>query len=306
MRPRRSLEYGAQGMKPDLFTTIKQAKLRWKILAVLLLPIIILNGYFLFQTPTNDGPWLAHYERLATVDISGDEITIKNFRRARYDEQGNISSLNYSERQVNLNELGAIWYGISVFSDPGLAHTFLSFDFGDQDPVVISVEARQRPGQSYDPIDGALDNYHLIYVIADERDIIGVRTHKRQEQVRFIPIEVDQKRMQKMFLDMVAKANSLAVEPEFYNTFTSNCTNNIMKQTDVPAWQYYFDPRIVLPGFSDSIAYSFGVLDNRYTLEQIREAATIRPDGFSEDDDNFYSRIRENYYSVITKFTQEP
>ena len=293
-------------MKSDLLTTIKNAKRRWKILTVLLLPIVILNGYFLFQTPTNDGPWLAHYEQLATVEIDGDEITINNFRRARYDAQGNIRSLNFSARQVNLSKLSAVWYGISVFSDPGLAHTFLSFDFGDEDPVVISVEARQRPGQSYDPIDGALDNYHLIYVIADERDIIGVRTHKRNEQVRFIPVEVDQTRMQKMFLDMVGKANSLAIEPEFYNTFTSNCTNNIMKQTDVPAWQYYFDPRIILPGFSDSIAYSFGVLDSRYTLDQIREAATIRPAGFSDEDDNFYHLIRDNYYSAISKFTQQP
>lgn len=293
-------------MKSDLLTTIKNSKLRWKILALFILLISVLNGYYVLQTATNDGPWLAHYQQLATIDVDGDEITINNFRRARYDAQGNITSLDYIRRQVDLSKLNAVWYGISVFAEPGLAHTFLSFDFADRDPVVISVEARQRPGQSYDPIDGALDNYHLIYVIADERDIIGVRTHKRNEQVRFIPIKVAQRRMQKMFLDMVAKANSLAVEPEFYNTFTSNCTNNIMMQTDVPAWRYYFDPRIVLPGFSDSIAYSFGVLDSRYSLDQIRAAATIRAAGYSAEDENFYQLIRDNYYSAIAKFTPQP
>ena len=291
-------------MKSNLFQTLKRLKLRWKILAVLLLPIVLLNGYFLLQTPTNEGPWQLHYERLASVELAGDLATINNFRRARYDENGEISSLDYAKRTVNLSELKAIWYGISVFAEPGLAHTFVSFDFGDEDPVVISVEARQRPNQSYDPIDGALDNYHLTYVFADERDIIGVRTHKRLEQVRFMPIIVDQTRMQKMFLDMVARANSLVDEPEFYNTFTSNCTNNIMQQTDVPAWQYYFDPRIVLPGYSDSIAYSFDVLDSRYTLEQIRSAAVIRIDGYSDDDAHFYHRIRDNYFSALEENSQ--
>ena len=142
-------------------------------------------------------------------------------------------------------------------------------------------------------------------MFADERDIIGVRTHKRLEQVRFMPIIVDQTRMQKMFLDMVARANSLVDEPEFYNTFTSNCTNNIMQQTDVPAWQYYFDPRIVLPGYSDSIAYSFDVLDSRYTLEQIRSAAVIRIDGYSDEDTHFYHRIRDNYFSALEGISQK-
>ncbi|MEL0067914.1 MAG: DUF4105 domain-containing protein [Gammaproteobacteria bacterium] len=288
-------------MSSNLLGALKKLQLRWKILAALLLPILLLNLYYLTQTPTNDGPWLPQYEQLATIDVTGNEVEIKNFRRARYDQNGQISGLDYSTRRVNLSQLQSIWYGVSVFSDIGLAHTFLSFDFADNDPVVISVEARQRPDQSYDPIAGALDNYHLIYVFADERDIIGVRTHKRNEQVRFMPIEADEPRMQRMFLDMVARANALAVQPEFYNTFTSNCTNNIMQQTDIPAWQSYLDPRILLPGYSDSIAYAYGVLDDNYTLAQIRAAATIRPQHFSDADPEFYRLIRDNYLQAISQ-----
>lgn len=277
--------------------------------------LIILNIYYLFTTPTNQGPWQTHYEKIATVEfddhvglnsigLNGPELnegtaTIRNFRRARYDQSGATKEINWSERKVNMDELQSVWYGISVFSSPGLAHTFLSFDFGDKDPVVISVEARMRPEQHYSPLKGALDNYHLIYVIADERDIIGVRTHKRPDEVYFMPINADKKRRQKMFVDMINRANSLDNQPEFYNTLTSNCTNSIMRETKIPAWQYYLDPRIIFPGFSDRIAYQYGVLDQNYSREILREAAHIQTNGFTGEDPDFYDKIRSRYYQKL-------
>jgi len=156
-----------------------------------------------------------------------------------------------------------------------------------------------RLGQQYDPFYGLLDNYHLIYVMADESDVIGVRIHKRPDEVYFMPISVSKERGRKMFLDMINRANSLKNTPEFYNTFTSNCTNSIMKDTKVPAWQYYLDPRIILPGFSDRIAYQYGVLDQSYTREVVRQASHIRPTDFTDEDPDFYHKIRSNYYHKL-------
>ena len=72
-----------------------------------------------------------------------------------------------------------------------------------------------------------------------------------------------------------------------------------MQQTQVSAWQYYLDPRIILPSYSDSIAYDFGVLDNTYTLEQHRTAALLDAGTFQDTDDDFYQRIRDSYYDQI-------
>ena len=288
-------------IKMNLFryiTALKTAKIYWKILFFVIFMLLTLNIYYLLNTPTNEGPWQAHNEEIATVTINGNDAVIHNFRRARYDENGNIKDINWSNRRVNLDKLESIWYGISIFASPGLAHTFLSFDFGDNDPVVISVEARMRPGQNYHPLNGVLDNYHLIYVISDERDIIGVRTHSRSEEVHFMPINVSKERSQKMFIDMINRANSLEKSPEFYNTLTSNCTNNIMKNTKVPAWQYFLDPRIILPGFSDRIAYQYGVLDQNYSQEVVRDASLIRATELTNDDD-FYNKIRAGYHKRL-------
>lgn len=284
-------------------TKLKNAKLRWKlmllVISLLIVLLIALNIYYLLTKPTNQGPWQIHYEKTATVEFDNNIATIRNFRRARYDDSGETKAVDWLERKVNMDKLEGVWYGISVFSSPGLAHTFLSFDFGEKDPVVISVEARMRPDQTYSPLKGTLDNYHLTYVIADERDIIGVRTHKRAEEVYYMPVTVDKKRRQKMFVDMSQRANRLASQPEFYNTFTSNCTNSIMKETQLPAWQYYLDPRIILSGFSDRIAYQYEVLNQNYSREELRQAAHIKIDEFSDDDPEFYQKIRDSYYRKL-------
>ncbi len=288
-----------------LIKRLKAFKLRWKLLLLFLLLLVILNIYYLLTTATNQGPWKRVYEKTASVEFGSSvalnetTATIRNFRRARYEQSGVAKTVNWSDRQIDLNKLESVWYGISVFSAPALAHTFLSFDFGDGDPVVISVEARMRPEQTYSPLKGALDHYHLIYVIADERDIIGVRSHKRNEEVYFMPVIADLKRRQQLFIDMSNRVNSLQNQPEFYNTFTSNCTNSIIKETKVPGWQTYFDPRIILPGFSDRIAYQYGVLDQDYPRETIRQAAFIQAEGFSDDDPEFYDIIRRNYYERL-------
>ena len=274
-------------------------KRRWKVLYGLIAAVFLLNIYYFFTTPTNDGPWLAEYEKLASAQIENDSVIIKNFRRARYDADGHPREINWSKRSVNLTDLKEVWFGISVFASPGLAHTFLSFDFGNGDPVVISVEARQRPDQSYSPIAGALDNYHLIYTIADEVDIVGVRSHARKNEVYFQPLTIPKERGQKLFLDMIARANSLIDTPEFYNTFTSNCTNSILRDTSVHPLQRYVDWRIILPGFSDRIAYKYGILDQNYSRETLREAAHLNTADFRAEDPAFYTKIRASFYEKI-------
>jgi len=262
-------------------------------------PLVLLNIYYLLTIPVNDGPWLAVYEKLASVEIKQDAVTINNFRRARYNDDGRPREIEWSERRVNLSDLKEVWFGISVFADPGLAHTFLSFDFGDDDPIVISVEARMRPDQSYHPLEGALDNYHLIYTISDEMDIIGVRTHKRPDEVYFQKLTITPDFARTLWMDMINHTNSLATTPEFYNTFTSNCTNNLLVGTTLPTWRRYLDPRILLPGYSDRVAYEYDFIDTQYSYELLREAAHINPDGFTAEDPEFSVKIRAGYYGKL-------
>lgn len=262
---------------------------------------VALTIYCQFRIPTNDGLWKPEYERLASTRIENDLVTIENLRRARYDSDGHPRRIDWTKRSVSLMDLKDVWFGISVFSSPGIAHTFLSFDFGDGDPIAISVEARQRPEQHYSPLAGALRRYHLIYVIADEQDIVGVRTHPRRNDVFFQPLSISKERAQTLFRDMVARANSLTISPEFYNTFTSNCTNSILRDTDLPGWRRYLDWRILLPGFSDRIAYEYGVLDQNFSREELRDFAHLNPADFAPEDPSLSKKIRASFYDRVNR-----
>lgn len=260
--------------------------------------------YYQFTNPTNDGPWKPEYERLASTQIENDLVTIENLRRARYDGDDRPRRIEWSGRSVSLLGLKEVWFGLSVFSSLGLAHTFLSFDFGDGDPIVISIEARQRPEQRYSPLAGALRRYHLVYVIADERDVIGVRIHSRRNEVFFQPLAISKERAQKLFRDMVARANSLASSPEFYNTFTSNCTNSILRDTSLPVWRRYLDWRLLLPGFSDRIAYEYGILDQSYSRDDLRNSAHLNSADLDPEGPSFSQKIRKSFHDRINLTSQ--
>ena len=262
---------------------------------ILLAPVL----FVLLKTPTHQGPWKPEYRLMASSIQKQDIVTIDNFRRARYGPDGTPREVQWERRSVDLSELESVWYGISIFREPALAHTFLSFDFGDGDPVVVSVEARQRPDQAYGPVKGLLNAFHLIYVMADERDVIVVRTHLRGERVLFQPLTIDPATRQELFQELLARANSLQREPEFYNTLTSNCTNSLLRDVEFPVWRRYLDPRVLMAGLSDRVAYEFDVIDTRYALARLREVARLDPETFSIDDPAMSLQIRNVYFARL-------
>ena len=257
--------------------------------------VLSLALFYALTTPTSQGPWKPEYARLAQIDQDGAFVTIHNFRRMRFDSSGQPLKTEWQRRDVDLRDLKSAWFGVSVFGKAGLAHTFLSFDFGDGDPVVISVEARQRPDQQYSPVSGVFDAYPLIYIVADEVDIIGQRTHIRANQVYFQPMALEKGDVQTLFQNIIKRINALKAEPEFYNTLTANCTNSLLAGVDFPQWRRYADPRIMLPGYSDRVAYDFGWLDQRFLLDDLRRIAWLDPADFALDMPDFSTFLRQSY-----------
>jgi hypothetical protein len=236
------------------------------------------------------------YEHLASAQIDGSAVTIRNLRRARYAPNAAPLSIDWHDRQVNLDDLKDVWFGLSVFASPGIAHTFLSFDFGDNDPICISVEARQRPGQKYHPFTGLLNEYHLINVVGDELDIIGVRTYSKRNDVHFQPLTLTDDRARHLFLDMMTRTNNLIDTPRHYNTLASNCTSSLLKETIVPWYQRYFDWRLVLAGYSDRVAHQYGVLDQSRSVSDLRRAARLAGGEVWPHEPDFSQKIRAHYW----------
>lgn len=60
-----------------------------------------------------------------------------------------------------------------------IVHTIASWEFADGSPLAVSIETRKEQGESYSAIRGFFRQYELYYVVADERDLLRLRTNYR-------------------------------------------------------------------------------------------------------------------------------
>lgn len=222
--------------------------------------------------PTNAHVYRADQAVLPTISFHGHEATIRNVRNFTFlsDSQ---SIPGYYDRTYDLDRLVRVWFGLSPFAKlwRGPAHTFLSFEFADSQFVAVSVEARREPGEDYSPLLGALKRYELMYVIADERDLIGLRAVTWRDPVYLYPARATPAQVRALFLHMLRRAKHLQEHPTFYNTLTDNCTTNIEDAIDAVApGRARNGLEGILPGYADRAALEDSLLDTDLPLDAAR------------------------------------
>jgi len=266
----------------------------FRILAVLgVAAVALLILVVQLRTPSQEGDWQTALAVLPWAEIEGDRLTIHDLRNFTYGDDGAVKEARYEDRSYDLSSLDSLWYGLSHFGPFGLAHSFLSFGFADGQYLALSVEARLETQQSYNPLLGLMRAYELIYVAADERDVIGLRSHVRGEEVLLYEIEVPPERTKGLLLIMLATMNELHDRPRFYNTLLDNCTTNILQHAErLSRWDLLTDYRVLLPGYSDGLAYELGAIAGDLPLAQARERARIDPEGVDLADPSFSQAIR--------------
>lgn len=235
--------------------------------------IIIGIGVYSTIQPSHHRTWSTDQAVLPTATIDGDIITIYNIRNFSYTTTTEYTP-NYYDKTFNLRELERVWYIVEPFDGiPGSAHTFLSFEFANDQFVAISAEIRKEQGETYHPIKGLFRWYELMYVIADERDVILLRANHRRNPTYVYPVRTTTAHAQQLFVDMLTRANQIAAQPEFYNTLTNTCTTNIVDHVRAitPSRIPRFDVSILLPASSDALAYDLGLLDTDLSFEDARQ-----------------------------------
>jgi hypothetical protein len=256
--------------------------------------IIILNLFLLTKHPSNDRDWNNDQKILPTAEISGNLVTIHNVRNIAYRSTSDYT-LDYYDRTYDLNDLQKVFFVVEPFSGfVGSAHTFLSFQFSTSTFVSISVEIRKEKGESFSALKGILRSYEIMYVVADERDVIKLRSNFRKDKVFIYPARTEKGKQ--LFLSMISRANELAKKPEFYNTLTNTCTTNIVSHINAltPKRISWLDYRVLLPENSDTYAHEMGLIDTDLSLEQAREKYLINERAMKYADDNDFSlKIRE-------------
>jgi len=232
--------------------------------------------------------------RLATAEFDGDRVTVYNIRNCRYPTAEN-PVVEYFDKTFDLGELDSVDFITVPFPDlPGVGHTMLSFGFGGQDYVAVSVEIRREKGEEYSPWRGFLRQYELIYVVGDERDLIRLRTEHDMNDVHVYRTRATPAQARELFEDVMQRVNQLAERPEFYHTLANNCTTNIRQHINrLSPDRIPYDYRVLLPGHSDKLAYELGLLDTDTSFEETKRRARVNYLAYvHRDDPDFSVKIR--------------
>lgn len=249
------------------------------------------------KKPSNERDWSLDQKVLSTISKSGDIIKITNVRNFTYASTTSYTP-NYYTKEYDLSKIKKVWYIVEPFSGyKGAAHTFLSFEFEDKVFLAVSVEIRKEIGEKFDAKQGLLREYELMYLFADEKDVVKLRTNFRKDTVYIYPVQTTSEKTRALFTEITTRAQVLALQPEFYNTFFNNCTTNIIAHVNkINPGRIPFSYAAIFPEYSDVVAHKLGLIPNDLPIEEIRAKYKINEKAeLYENSPDFSSKIREDF-----------
>ena len=243
--------------------------------------------------PPKNVKWQPQVAETAWTERDGDKVTIHNLRNFGY-EPGQSPKPRWETRVVDLSQLQGVDLFINFWGSTLICHPIVSFQFGPDDHVAISVETRMADGQSYSTVRGFFKQYSLIYIVADERDVIRVRTNYRHEQLYLYRTRIHPDRARALFLDYLKKVDALHEQPQFYNAVTSNCTTNVRTHTAATATKpMSWDWRLLVNGTVDELVYERGGFASDLPFAELKERSLIDAQAQAADQaPDFSQRIR--------------
>lgn len=274
---------------------------RWHsriLLAYSILFFLVLCGWWFTVKPSNERQWQADLAKLPYATVEDDIVTVHNIRNFDYRSEFDYIPAYYTKTfdlkgLVGIDLFAVYWMG------PAIAHTILSFNFGDKDHLAVSIEARKELNEGYSTIKGFFRQYELTYIVADERDVIRLRTNYRKtppEAVYLYRIQAKKVNIRRLFLEYLRKINELQDTPTFYNTLLDNCTTAIWLNTRVNPGHLPFSWKILLSGYVPEYLYESKSLDNQRPFGELQRLAYINPIAQEADQSlDFSQRIRAAY-----------
>ncbi|MDD5597647.1 MAG: DUF4105 domain-containing protein [Victivallaceae bacterium] len=227
--------------------------------------------------PTNNRDWKIPVAKLPEIKLNGGEIEIGNIRNFDYRSVTDFTPRYYS-RNFKLSTIRTLDYVLSYWDgNKAIAHTIFTFGFENGTYLAVSVETRLAREQTQSLLGGIFNQYELIYVLADERDVLRLRTNFRKEQVYLYRVRIKKPLLKKLFLEIVRRAAELQQHPRFYNTVKQNCITTLLADlSDAQGTTYHFDYRFIMNGYSDALLYDEGVfVTGGLTFETLRERRHI-------------------------------
>ena len=188
-------------------------------LVAALLPVVAVAVWWTSIPPSNTRDWSPDVARTPRAAFHGTSVTIQNVRNFKYRSETDYDQ-RWETRTYNLDRIRGVDLFLSFWGPTQIAHTIASWEFDDGQHLAISIETRKEKGESYSAVRGFFRQYELYYVVADERDLVGLRTNYRGEQVYLYRIRAPASEARALLVDYLNEVNRLMDHPRWYNALT--------------------------------------------------------------------------------------
>lgn len=277
----------------SLFVLVGKYSSRRNRLGFLVAFVLVLT-WWLLMPPKNTRNWQDDLATLAWADIAGDKVTVHNIRNNDYRTDSDFIVRHY-DKTFNLSKLKGVDLFLVYWGSPKIAHTMMSFNFEGQGNVCFSIETRKEKGEDYSTIKGFFRQYEITYVVADERDLVRLRTNYREngkgEDVYLFRLNASPEVTRKVFLSYLNEVNRLKKRPQWYNALTDNCTTSIRQHTMPYSPDSQLDWRLIVNGYIDEMLYERNRLDTSLPFAELKQRSYINPKAQAADQNPTFSQL---------------
>ena len=267
--------------------------------------LVVFFGWYLSIKPKMEAPWSKDVSVLPSVQVEGDKLIVKNIRNFHYRTDADYD-VSYYDKTYDLSQVQTMDLFLSYWGTTSIAHTIMSFGFANGDHLAVSIEVRRKIGEEYSAVQGFFKKFELIYVLVDERDVVGVRVNQRSEDVYLYRLKPNPEQTRKVLMSYIKTVQELDRGPKFYNALTTNCTTSILPHFEAMGSKLKFNIAMIENGFIDKWRYDSGIWGFEIPFEEFRRRSHIN-DKVKQaiDAPDFSAKIREGLPSIEYLSRQE-
>lgn len=241
--------------------------------------IVVVAIWYANISPSNDRAWAPNCAKLATATIEGDRVTLHNYRQLEPDSAGQMRE-TYVDQTYDLNQLVRADLIMSYWGPVRIAHALVSFEFSDGRCAAMSIEIRRRANKlDYNPLTSLFRNYELIYIVGNERALIGGGVLDDHHRLFLYRTNMSLRRARALFLRYANALNELSARPQWYNAISDNCTTCVYRHLRQIPPPPSFSMMILLNGKLPDYLYARGSVDTSIPLDELKRRSDIKEIG---------------------------